>query len=319
MQKIYFEGSLIKGELISIHVQDKVVTVIRNFEQAEIIEGECRQELELEYVYIFDQASKNIENYQQSVLQITNMSKFKEFLSKENNFDIKNMEDSATSPRYHFVFSEKLTVKELIVFLNKFYMYSMLNNEELDRCKLCIQAYCIQQKIKEQRMKEGQFAEQFRLLNLYQDREQDTKEILHWISLCKDNDFLLILHRYLSQAEFNYFRETKEGDGLGFLHYIRWRGTVHDKIINYIPKEWAKIEKALSLQMIHNIAQELTDFSQKKQRALSEKLAHSCKFFNLIRKTKSDQMESTEGKEYRALYNGNYEALKKKREKIFNL
>ena len=79
------------------------------------------------------------------------------------------------------------------------------------------------------------------------DAKVDTISIINFIKNCSENDILVNLHQYLEMEKFNYLRAVKEDKK------ATWFGTDASNHVIQTKKSWAMIEKAIALQMAHNI------------------------------------------------------------------
>jgi hypothetical protein len=111
------------------------------------------------------------------------------------------------------------------------------------------------------------------------DKKRVEKEaILKFISTCRNNDLLVDLHRYLSEAKFDHLREITE------MHPSKeWQGTNRSGNVVKTSQAWAQIEKGISLQMIKNIREQARSFTQDLGKERSMQLATSHAFFGIKR------------------------------------
>lgn len=107
--------------------------------------------------------------------------------------------------------------------------------------------------------------------------EDDTRDIVRCIAKIQDNDVLAVLHDYLLEDKrFSHIMKQKT---------CQYRGTtVEDDVID-VSKEWADIEKAISLQMVANLRAKTTmESNMRMERAQQFQACHA--FFGIKRKTK---------------------------------
>lgn len=136
---------------------------------------------------------------------------------------------------YYLKFNSKLTRSQLREFLNLAVQSKLLDGHEK---KQCLADY------------DARYADARQGLTLLRgnDKEADTKKIIHFISACKDNDILAEAHQHLVSSQFDYLRKFT-----GLIHKSLWRGTNNKGEVVETTHSWAKIEKAIALQMAKNI------------------------------------------------------------------
>ncbi len=120
------------------------------------------------------------------------------------------------------------------------------------------------------------------------DKDLDAYVLTQYIKECRDNDLLFYLHVNLLLEKYNYLRQlTPLGDdGL-------WRGMINAEgelaITSYV---WAMIEKAISLQMGHNVVANCK-FTPEVAAEKYQQFSSKHPFFALKRKTNGTNGHTT--------------------------
>jgi len=112
------------------------------------------------------------------------------------------------------------------------------------------------------------------------DIDIDTRAIINYIKSCNDNDIIHFLHQALLSDRFNYLRVITAAP----LEYL-WQGTDTREEVVETSKQWAMIQKAISLQLANNIRTECDRFSDKVARERATQLRMCYPFFALKRKS----------------------------------
>jgi hypothetical protein len=104
--------------------------------------------------------------------------------------------------------------------------------------------------------------------------------IINFVNRCSDNDILSDLHKYLLEEKFDFIRAVNGSEIPRFQGCNRQGQVVPTHIA------WAKIEKAIAVQMVHNIQKQCTDFSPRLAKVSAKRLGNQCSFFAIPRKAK---------------------------------
>lgn len=110
----------------------------------------------------------------------------------------------------------------------------------------------------------------------------DTKTIIGFIKECQENDLLANLHQYLLAPQFDYLRKYT-----GYIHTSFWQGTSANERVETSSKSWSMIEKALSLQMAHNVEVKVSLFSESVAKERAQQMSKCHPFFAIKRNTLS--------------------------------
>lgn len=145
---------------------------------------------------------------------------------------------------------------------------------------------------------------------LTQEREADFKIILHYVRACTQNDLLIDLHQYLVSPWFDYLRHQPEQAGHQY-----WLGTDADGDVIHTSSCWAKIEKAIALQMAQNIRSQCSRFTAPLAEERGRELGDYARFFWI--KHKSENNESVMSSMYMAFCCADEETLTAKYQKMF--
>lgn len=137
----------------------------------------------------------------------------------------------------------------------------------------------------------------------------DLKNLLNYISKCEDNDILSNLHEYLLTKDFDYLRLKSTSATKS------WQGTNHEGQIVETSEVWARLEKAITLQMIHNIRIRCNPFISQIGSEYANNLASNHRFFSI--KRKSTSVKSTNDA-YAAFCDADAEKLDKKYKSNFS-
>ncbi|MHB1948330.1 MAG: hypothetical protein ACYCQI_09480 [Gammaproteobacteria bacterium] len=139
-------------------------------------------------------------------------------------------------------------------------------------------------------------------------KKADKTIVIQSIKTCLDNDILADLHALLKTTPFDYLRELTSKHKISF-----WRGTNVKGDIVKTSRSWAMIEKAIFLQMAHNIAKE-SKFTKDVGYAYAQDLARAHHFFKIGRHCLNPYNTS---KTYRAFKNGETLKLDREYQKVF--
>jgi hypothetical protein len=168
----------------------------------------------------------------------------------------------------HFKFKAPMTRKKLEIVIAELEKHHLISSEE---SSAILSAY-------DERNKKA-------LLDLRgslsgtRDAEVDARAIIHYIRDCKDNDIIDFIHGALLEPRFDYLR-TVTAVSMTTL----WQGTDKEGKLVETSKQWAMIQKAVSLQLANNVRVECGNFSPKVATERATQLLASHSFFGLKRK-----------------------------------
>jgi|GEM_PF-4039337 len=168
----------------------------------------------------------------------------------------------------HFKFKTPITRDKLVGVLDEFIKHNLISKDEKDN---------VLTKYDDRNAKA--------LLNLRaslsgtKDIDIDTREIINFIRSCTENDILGYLHESLLMSRFDYLRAVTAYSPA----YI-WQGTNGTQQVVETSKQWAMIQKAMSLQLANNIRQTCDTFSKDVANERASQLRNSFVFFGLKRK-----------------------------------
>lgn len=141
-------------------------------------------------------------------------------------------------------------------------------------------------------------------------KTEDTNAIIQYVAGCLDNDILANLHAHMLTKKFNYIREIENPEQ----NPSCWVGVNELQQISMVSKNWANIEKAITLQMAHNTETQCSRFTPFLGRKQAEIIANSCSFFPIKHKpTGSTETNAT----FDALKNADKENLEKQYQKFY--
>lgn len=167
---------------------------------------------------------------------------------------------------YHLKFSAPVTRDQLQQMLNIFMRYYLVSDQE--------SAAIIHD-----------FDTRFSLLHdilarrLSGKQHDDLTVIITFIRTCQQNDILVNLHQYLSSMQFDYLRHQLDSpDDEG------WVGVDASEHVVRTARCWARIEKAITLQMAHNIQTQCSVFSPALAYERAQQLANNHRFFSIKHK-----------------------------------
>jgi len=148
-------------------------------------------------------------------------------------------------------------------------------------------------------------------------RQHDEQALLQFISACWNNDLLVYLHQYLLEQKFAYLRTITEDDR----HPKpgkEWCGTDPNEQLVPTSGTWAKLEKAISLQMIQNLRNQVGKFTPQLGAERTQQLVHSHRFFRIKRsRLVADPNAKRTFKTIEAFERADTETLDRKYHRIF--
>lgn len=199
---------------------------------------------------------------------------------------------------FHFEFSHMPSEKQFETILDKLHTYAAITEDEQ---LLCTQKY-------------KEFLTQLDVI-LDEKNPLHTKisckaSTIKAISQCDNNETLLLWHSYLLSEKFNYLRALT-----GKIKITSWQGTNPAGKIDKTSGTWARIEKAIALQVNRNLANDNSfDVITRRNHALQ--LAKKDPFLSIKRKRLTSFFTAT-SKSFDRVLNSNQTEFNKAYESYF--
>ena len=205
-----------------------------------------------------------------------------------------------TTQHYHCKFTVPLTEDIILDLLNTLKGHNLINLGELIGCFMSLDNHYT-----------AALSHLTTTLSTAQDSLADTKTIISFIEHCPNNDELYRVHSALLGTQYNYLRTATQADAK------TWQGTDANNQLAITSENWAMIEKAISLQLAHNIQTQCANFSH----SLGDEYAHEFQaahtFFAIKRTRKAGIDPKAISSTYKALEQADADTLDMKYEKLF--
>ncbi len=148
-------------------------------------------------------------------------------------------------------------------------------------------------------------------------KQKDERALLRLIARCQNIDLLVHLHSYLLEQKFDYLRIITDADRHPKAGK-EWQGRDRSGELVKTSRTWAKLEKAISLQMIRNFRCQVEFTPQLgAERSWQFSTAHS--FFGIKRSRFADKPDEPRvSKTVEAFKNGDAKTLIRKYKKAFS-
>src|SRR5579885_704669 len=204
---------------------------------------------------------------------------------------------------WHIKFTCLLNIDQLVEILNIFIKHQLLTKHEQTKFLEAV----------EKRYSDARIV----LSNtLTTEKEADAKTIIAFIKKCPDNDILKNLHGYLTAKVFDYLRSepiTDQNDSSA-TERKKYQGSDSNGQIVATSREWSLIEKAITLQMAHNIQNHCTRFTPALGKQYAKRLKHQFCFFSISRNAKHGVKKKSSA--YLAIKNADAETIEGKLERL---
>ncbi|OGT46741.1 MAG: hypothetical protein A3E83_03555 [Gammaproteobacteria bacterium RIFCSPHIGHO2_12_FULL_41_20] len=199
---------------------------------------------------------------------------------------------------FHFKFLRRLTRAELVQIVDILASHQLLSAEERSAF---LSAY-------DTRYQQARAA--LDRLTLAHNQQADYRAIIALIGTQTDNDILANLHDHLNEPRFAYLHKLADGEASNI-----YQGTTNQRdTVAPSSQAWMQIEKAITLQMAHNIQTGCSRFTPHVGHERATQLAQTHRFFNLPRRIKSGKATNSM---CTALDHGNASELDRKHRKVF--